>query len=128
MNFWKMILLASLLPCRLSANPIEADQFNTYSQNPNLIAGRLFTVKIIPAGREVDIIVAGTETKKIVFKELKLRASILSGEQAWFTPRRISEGRFRFQMPGPAGGKTPLGLRIKIKNEKESEDFKFELR
>ena len=129
---FRLLALALCVPAFVFASGQDASDSFSYSQNPNLVAGRLFTVRIVPAARQVEIVVAGVPAKKIVFKELKLRTNILSGEQAWFTPKRISEGRYSFEIPVSRDEKqthgknnSPNEITVRVQSDEGDEDFKF---
>jgi hypothetical protein len=128
-NLWFKALLGNVAVSFVVASTAfainESEPFN--STNPNLRAGQMFTVKVVPAGKELDIFVTGRRVKKIVFDDLELQTMIQSGEKRWFVPVKRKDGHFRIAKPVDMADGAASKLKVEVRHKAAVENFNFEV-
>lgn len=87
----------------------------------------MFSVRLVPAGKELDILVTGKRVKKIVFADLELLASIQAGERQWFIPAKRKNGHFRVATPAGLTEDAKPKLKIEIRHKGDVENFDFDV-
>ncbi len=126
-NMRKLILSFFLLGLSMSS-AASAQPAVDRPLDSNMKAGQLFTVKIVPNDKLIDVFIAGNETAKLDLSGTDLIATLKVGRKSWvLTPKRTGDG-FSVVAPAevPIGGKSEL--KLLLKQGKKTETFHFQLR
>lgn len=115
-----ILILVSLLVVPSFAQREELDQ-----KWPHLKEGRMFTLKLVPAGKKLEVHVIGKEVAKVDLNDISLFATANSGADSWGVT--VSREGDRFVLVNPAGAKdvSKLDLKLKVVRKKQAEEFQF---
>ncbi|HAG91623.1 MAG TPA: hypothetical protein DCL41_07110 [Bdellovibrionales bacterium] len=115
-----LILIATLLLSTLSfAQKENLDPMRF----PKMQEGKLFTVKITPTGKKLDILVTGKKAATLEVSELGLTATLHSNGKVYqLSPKKNLEGE-GYSMELPVKSKSRLKLDLQYKKDAESFDI-----
>ncbi|CAN5413129.1 hypothetical protein BH10BDE1_BH10BDE1_27590 [soil metagenome] len=90
-------------------------------------AGQMFTVKIVPKSKQIDVFVVGNDVAKAKFGELGLEASIKIGTRTFtFVPNKQKD-HFSIFTPDFSHESERSDLLLKVRGAEKVEEFKFQL-
>lgn len=115
-----IIVLLSILSLSVFAQREELDQ-----KWPHLKEGRMFTLKLVPAGKKLEVQVIGKDVATVDLNDIALFATGRSGADTWDV--QVSREGDRFMLVNPAGTKNvpSLDLKLKVVRKKQAEEFQF---
>ncbi len=95
------------------------------SKWPRLKEGRMFTLKLIPAGKKLEVQVTGKDVAAIDLKDISISATARSGQESWDV--EVSREGEKFVLPYPISDKDvpKLDLKLKVVRKKQAEEFHF---
>ena len=93
----------------------------------NLKAGQMFTVKIVPRSKRIDVFVVGNEVVKAFFDDVGLEASIKVGTRTWTLKPDRQKDHFSVTRPDFSNLNETSQLLLKVRTSDKTEDFKFPL-
>ncbi|MBK7892456.1 MAG: hypothetical protein IPJ84_16905 [Bdellovibrionales bacterium] len=113
---------ASLLALGLSAGA-QTEDLN--ARDPRLKEGQMFVVKLIPAGKRLQVLITGKEAARVDFGQLGMQATLFVGDKAVsLTPKRDKD-RFIIDAAQAAHDKASR-LKIDVKEGTKQEQFEFD--
>jgi hypothetical protein len=95
------------------------------ARDPRLQEGQMFVVRLVPAGKNLDVLITGKKAVEIKASDLGLTANLFVGDKIIsLTPKRNSQAPARFQLEAldPKASK----LKLEIKSGKDEERFEFD--
>ncbi len=123
MSFFKSgFVAAGLLALGLSAGA-QTEDLNV--RDPRLKEGQMFVVKLIPAGKRLQVLITGKEAARVDFGQLGMQATLFVGDKAVsLTPKRDKD-RFIIDAAQAAHDKASR-LKIEVKEGSKEEKFEFD--
>ncbi len=124
-EFFKIGLIGlSLSGCLLSLN-VLAQTEDLNARDPRLKEGQMFVVKLIPAGKRLQVLITGKEAARVDFDQLGMHATLFVGDKAVsLTPTRDKD-RFIIDA-AQAAHKKASRLKIEVKEGAKQEQFEFD--
>lgn len=108
--------------------PAQADNqtapMDTNARDPRLQEGQMFVVRLVPAGKTLEVLITGKKAAELKAADLGLTAQLYVGEKVIsLTPKKNAQGAARFHLdPIDANASK---LKLEIKSGKDSEKFEF---
>lgn len=92
-------------------------------RTPKLKEGQLFTVKLVPAGKEMQIFFAGHKQAEVKMSELGLQAYVRGSGGQMRSVTATNRGTY-FTVPASEGSE----LRLKVDYQGKQEEYQFPLK
>ncbi|MBL7686957.1 MAG: hypothetical protein JNJ49_02910 [Bdellovibrionaceae bacterium] len=116
------LIAAGLLAVGTSASA-QTEDLN--ARDPRLKEGQMFVVKLIPAGKRLQVLITGKEAARVDFGQLGMQATLFVGDKAVsLTPKRDKD-RFIIDAAQAAHDKASR-LKIEVKEGAKQEQFEFD--
>lgn len=116
------LIAAGLLAVGMSASA-QTEDLN--ARDPRLKEGQMFVVKLIPAGKCLQVLITGKEAARVDFGQLGMQATLFVGDKAVsLTPKRDKD-RFIIDAAQAAHDKASR-LKIEVKEGAKQEQFEFD--
>lgn len=123
MELIKLVCIAAILLVLGKSAEAQTEDLNV--RDPRLREGQMFVVKLIPAGKRLQILVTGREAARVDFGQLGLQATLFVGDKAVsLTPKRDKD-RFFIDAAQSAHDKASR-LKIDVKEGAKQEQFEFD--
>jgi hypothetical protein len=121
-------LALALATFMLDVIPAKAQLEQVELKNPYTVSGELFVVRVVPAGRKMQIFVVGNEVSQLQFDKLHMLASIKAGTKIWSVEAGKKKDYFLIQTPSdlPPGIQPELNLKLQYKDSSENFDIKLD--
>lgn len=118
---------AILAFCVIAAQSAVAQLEEFQARNPYVVTGQMFTVRVVPAGKKMQVYVAGNEISQLQFDKLHLVASFKAGNRSWTVDAGKKKEHFLIEAPSdlPAGIQPELKLKLRYENKAEDFDVKM---
>lgn len=118
------VALATFL---VGVRPAKAQLEQVELKNPYTVSGELFVVRVVPAGRKMQVFVVGNEVSRLQFDKLHMLASIKAGTKIWSVDAGKKKDYFLIQTPSdlPPGVQPELNLKLQYKDSSENFDIKL---
>ncbi len=94
-------------------------------KGPQLKEGRMFTLKLIPAGRKLEIQVIGKDVAAVDLNEIALFATARSGTESWDVQVEREGSRFLLAHPTSKKDVPKHELKVKVVRKRQAEEFHF---
>jgi hypothetical protein len=94
------------------------------ARDPRLQEGKLFVVRLFPAGKNLEVEISGRTAATVSMDDLGLRAQAFIGSRVVdLTPKQVSKNplRFRFESLDPKDSR----LEVEVKTSTGKEKFEF---
>lgn len=87
----------------------------------NMKAGKIFTIRVVPGSKNLDVFVVGSKSATLDWSELNVVATIKVGKKKWFIIPEKLDDRFVITEPTdiPTNAKTQLRLLLDHKEDDE---------
>lgn len=110
------------LPVAFADTKTAPDDLN--ARDPRLQEGQMFVVRLVPAGKNLDVLITGKKAAELKVSDLGLKANLFVGDKVIsLTPRKNTQApaSFRLEALDPKASK----LKLEIKSGAEEEKFEF---
>jgi hypothetical protein len=94
------------------------------ARDPRLQEGQMFVVRLVPAGKNLDVLITGKKAAELKVSDLGLKANLFVGDKIIsLTPTKNNEApaSFRLEALDPKASK----LKLEIKSGADEEKFEF---
>lgn len=95
------------------------------ARDPRLQEGQMFVVRLVPAGKNLEVLITGKKAAELKATDLGLTANLFVGDKIIsLNPKRNPQAPARFQLEAldPKASK----LKLEIKSGKDAEKFEFD--
>lgn len=126
----KQILLIAVLTltfATLCSATQPSPAVSASSTEPNMQAGRLFTVTIRPQAKRIEVEVVGKPVASVQMRDVNVQASIRLGEKQWFLKPLKQKNFFVVQAPAEMPTTDGAQLKLEIRSHGENESFEFRI-
>ncbi len=94
------------------------------ARDPRLQEGQMFVVRLVPAGKNLEVLITGKKAVEFKASDLGLTANLFVGDKVIsLTPKRNSQAPARFQLEALDPKASKLKLEIKSGNDLEKFEF-----
>jgi hypothetical protein len=94
------------------------------ARDPRLQEGQMFVVRLVPAGKNLEVLITGKKAVEFKASDLGLTANLFVGDKVIsLTPKRDSQTPARFQLEALDPKASKLKLEIKSGNDLEKFEF-----
>lgn len=124
MKLGVLSVLAVAISLQVSAGQVTAP-VDLNARDPRLQEGQMFVVRLVPAGKNLEVLITGKKAAELKATDLGLTANLFVGDKIIsLNPKRNSQLPARFQLEAldPKASK----LKLEIKNGKDEEKFEFD--
>ena len=94
------------------------------ARDPRLQEGQMFVVRLVPAGKNLDVLITGKKAAELKVSDLGLKANLFVGDKIIsLTPTKNNQApaSFRLEALDPKASK----LKLEIKSGADEEKFEF---
>lgn len=117
------ILMVSAQPVANADNQTAPVDLN--ARDPRLQEGQMFVVRLVPAGKNIDVLITGKKAAELRASDLGLTAKLFVGDKVIsLNPKSSSQLPARFQLE--AIDSKASKLKLEIKSGKDEEKFEFD--
>ena len=111
--------------CLFNAGKAQGLPSESEPGGASMKSGQMFTVKIVPKAKQIDVFIVGNDVAKAKFGELGLEASIKIGARTFtYVPNRQKD---HFSIFTPDLSHERSDLLLKVRGAEKVEEFKFQL-
>lgn len=97
-------------------------------QDSNMKAGQLFNVRIAPAGKRIEVFIAGRDAASIDFSNVNLKATVTVGTKRWFFIPKKESDHFVLSTPPDFPVRAESELHLQFNSKEKEETMKFNLK
>lgn len=122
LRFLSAALIAVSAPA--SAGMDNTAPVDLNARDPRLQEGQMFVVRLVPTGKNLEVLITGKKAVEFKASDLGLTANLFVGDKVIsLTPKRSSQAPARFQLEAmdPKASK----LKLEIKSGTDLEKFEF---
>lgn len=119
-----LICIAVVILTSIYAALTKAQTENLDAKGPLLKEGQMFTVKLVPAGKRLEVRVTGHQVAQLKMSDVGLTAAVRIGNRVVTVAPERKGDRFVIQTPSK---ELPSALKLNVQYGKKTEQFNFEL-
>ena len=115
-------LMSVLVSAAFADTKTAPDDIN--ARDPRLQEGQMFVVRLVPAGKNLDVLITGKKAAELKVSDLGLKANLFVGDKIIsLTPTKNNQApaSFRLEALDPKASK----LKLEIKSGADEEKFEF---
>lgn len=119
---WSLLLV---LLCFFSSHSTFAQPYVDRPQDSNMKAGQLFTIRLVPQDKQIELFVAGNDTAKVKFEDVQVTATFKVGAKSWTVASKKTADRFLLERPPGLPAKSNPKLQLKLNERGKTETFEM---
>lgn len=122
LGFFSAVLIAFSVTVSAGVDTAPVD---LNARDPRLQEGQMFVVRLVPAGKNLEVLITGKKAVEFKASDLGLTANLFVGDKIIsLTPKRSADAPARFQLD--AFDPKATKLKLQIKSGKDEEKFEFD--
>lgn len=118
-----LVLLSAIFTSIIASSQPALDR----PLDSNLKAGQLFTVRIVPKSKSIDVFVAGNSAAKFDWADVQMVATFTIGKKRWVVVPGKTDDHFVITRPVESASESKTQLRLKLDHKENDETLEFDL-